>query len=83
MADSKYAKRSDEESRLREQLDIQALEKMVSGMSAEKRKMNILVVGDRTFSPNQILDEAKKGSKYGKMFVAAQQKLRTEQMRRV
>ncbi len=82
MKNEEFEKRDQQDAELRRQMEIQALERMVAELPAEKRKQPLLIVGDKTFTPEQMLEEAKKGSKYGELFIATQAKARLEAMRR-
>ena len=82
MQNEKFNKRKEEEQQLRIKLEIHQLEEMISLKSESERNEKKLVVGDRTFSLNEILEEATKGTSYGKMFLATQSKLRNEKARK-
>lgn len=82
MPDSPYEKRKGEDEEVLRKWDLDSLRKMVAEMPAAQRKEARLVVGDRTFTVDEILDEAERGTTYGKMILQAQARLRLEQLRR-
>lgn len=82
MPEDKYDKRTAEDERVLREWDIESLRTMIAEMSAAQRKDAKLVMGDRTFTVDELLKEAERGTKYGKMILQAQAKLRLEQLRR-
>ncbi len=82
MTNEKFNKRKEEEEQLRMKLEIHHLEEMISSKSESERNEKKLIVGDRSFSLNEILTEANKGTSYGKLFLDTQAKLRNEKARR-
>lgn len=82
MTDTEFAERDQQDAELLRQMEIQALERIVAELPDEKRGQLLLVVGDRTFTPDQMLEEARSGSKYGELFIATQARSRLEAMRR-
>lgn len=82
MPDDKYDKRKAEDERVLREWDLKSLRKIVAEMPAAQRKEAKLVIGDKTFTVDELLKEAERGTEYGKMILQAQAKLRLEQLRR-
>jgi hypothetical protein len=82
MPDDNYEKRKAEDERVLREWDLESLRKMIAEMPAAQRKEERLVIGDRTFTMDELLKEAEKGTEYGKIILEAQAKLRLEQLRR-
>lgn len=82
MGTEKYSDRALQDEQVLQGLEIEALEKAVKEMSPEKRKEPRLVVADRSFSLEQLLEEVRKGTPVGKHYLQAQRKSRLEQLRR-
>lgn len=82
MKTPEFEERDQQDAELLRQMEIQALERMVAELPAEERGQLLLVVGDKSFTPEQMVEEAKKGSKYGELFIGMQVRARVEAMRR-
>lgn len=82
MADEKYSKRQAEEEELLRRLEVDQLKEMVAKKTKEEREEVKIVVGSQSFSLNQLLKEADKGTKIGKLFLDTQARLRIEKRRR-
>lgn len=82
MADKDYSKRKQEDEEALRQLELRTLEEMIAKMPPEKRKELKVVVADRTFTPEQILEEAKKDTDYGRQYLKMLTKHRLERLKR-
>lgn len=82
MAHDEYTSRTAEDKEVLRQLEIKALEKIIQETPAGQLEKHKLVVGNRSFTLQEILNEAKEGSEYGELFLAMQSKSRLEQLRR-
>jgi hypothetical protein len=82
MENENYTSRTAEDKEVLRQLEISTLAKMIQNTPAEKRDEYKLVVGDRTFTLQEMLEEAKRGTEYGELFLAVQSKSRLEQLKR-
>lgn len=81
-ADDKFSERESQDKELLRQLEIQTLEKTIQDTPLEEREKYKLIVGNRSFTLEQILAEAKEGTEYGDMFLKMQSRSRMERMRR-
>jgi hypothetical protein len=82
MPNEDYEKRKAEDERVLHEWDVESLRKMIEKMPPAQRREARLVIADRTFTVDELLREAERGTKYGKMILQAQAKLRLEQLRR-
>ena len=63
-----HLERESEDRALAAQMDLADLEHMVQSLKPNMRQRKRVVVGFRTFSMQEILDEARAGTPYGQMF---------------
>jgi len=82
MATKKYAQRREEDRAVLRELEIRQLETLIKETPREKRTELKMVVGDKTYTLDQILEEAKKGTEFGVKFLDMQAKSRLERLRR-
>ena len=82
MTDEKYEQRKAEDREVLRRLEIEAVEGIFQEMSVPEREELRLVVGERTFTVEEILDEARRGTEYGEDFLKTHAKARLERMRR-
>ncbi|MBN1261843.1 MAG: hypothetical protein JXB35_14290 [Anaerolineae bacterium] len=82
MAEDKYTRRTEEDREALNQLEIRQLEHLVAALPPEKRREPTLVIGNRTFTPEQLLQEAKEGSEYGKLYLKMRSNSRLERLKR-
>ena len=82
MAKEEYTARKEEDRQVLRQLEIRNLEKLIEETPADKRTEHKLVVGNRTFTLDEILAETKAGTEHGEMFLSMQAKARLERLRR-
>jgi hypothetical protein len=77
-----YTKRKQEDQEVLRQQDLASLKKIVAEMPAATRKSAKLVVGERSFTPEEMLAEAEKGSEYGATFLKMLSRMRLETLRK-
>lgn len=79
--DRGLAKRQAEDRELMRRLDVMEAERMVKEMPARERTRKRVVVGDRTFSMKDMVDEIRAGSAYGECFRGVVAKMRLAKLR--
>lgn len=82
MGRREYTERREEDREVLRRLEIQHLEKMIAETPKEEREAHKLVLGDRTFTLDEILAEAKAGTEFGLKFLEMQSRSRLERLRR-
>ena len=82
MADEKYTKRQDEDKEVLRALEIQNLQKTIEETPEEERKKYTVVVGNRSYTLEEMLDEVKEGTEHGELYIATMAKSRIERLRR-
>ena len=82
MANDKFDKRKAGDDEAMRLWGIESLQKMISEMPAAQRSESKLVVGNQSFTVDELLKEVEEGTEVGKMYLRAQDKLRIEQLRR-
>jgi hypothetical protein len=82
MTDEAFQKRKDEDRRLLRALEAQNLRTAIAETPPEELEKYTVVVGDRSFTLQQMLNEVEEGTEYGELYVATMVKSRTERLRR-
>ncbi len=82
MADDTYDKRRAQDQEVLRQWGLESLRKMAEEMPEAQRRTTRMVVGDRSFTVDEILREVDQDTEYGRLMLKAQEKLRIEQLRR-
>lgn len=82
MADNTYDKRKKEDEQVFRQLEIDRLEKIVGEIPEEEEEQFTIVMGDRSFTMEEILAEAREGTEYGNKYLSMQENSRLERLRR-
>jgi hypothetical protein len=77
-----YSKRRQEDAEVLRQLEIRRLEKKIAELPSKDRREHKLIVGNRTFTLDEILNEAKEGTEYGRLYLNMQTRSRLERLRR-
>jgi len=76
-----YTKRKQEDQEVLRQQDLASLKKIVAEMPAATRKSK-LVVGERSFTPDEMVKEAENGTEYGATFLKMLSRMRLETLRK-
>jgi hypothetical protein len=82
MASEEYTARREEDREVLRQLEIRHLETLIAETPADKRAELKMIVGDRSFTLDQILAEAKEGTEVGLTFLDMQARSRLERLKR-
>ncbi|MBN1133500.1 MAG: hypothetical protein JXA38_00955 [Methanosarcinaceae archaeon] len=77
-----YEQRYEEEANLKKKLILDDVQQWIGKLTPEKREEPYLVIGMRTFTPNQLLEEVKKDTEIGRMVSRTLDKGRLELSKR-
>lgn len=75
---SKYDEEMKKQKAQTKKLTIDEINSWIQSMPAEKRKQVVAVVGTKSFTPEELLQEIERDTEYGKKLVQMSSKLRVE-----
>jgi hypothetical protein len=75
---SKYDEEMKKQKALTKKLTIDEINSWIQSMPAEKRKQVVAVVGTKSFTPEELLQEIERDTEYGKKLVQMSSRLRVE-----